>query len=135
MYILEFIRLLLPGSGTLNPDTNTAENHFLTPAKVDTKLHDVSVFDSVHSRRHIVLAQSHVVQKRPRRTAHIFDMPLSIHVYKFAVFSAHDFRLEPDRGVRWFAGIWKRKPISLGVSANANVRSVGWESARDRNER
>ena len=104
MIILELIRLLLPGPITLDPYTDAAEDHLLASPKVNPQLHNISILHSIQPRRHVRLAQAHVVKKRPRRASNILDMPLAVQVEKLAVFPTHNLRLEPDRGiggVRW----------------------------------
>ena len=78
--ILELVRLLLPGPIALDPYADAAENHLLPAPEVDTKLHNISILHGIQPRRHVRLAQPHVIQKRPRRAPDILNMPLTVQV-------------------------------------------------------
>ena len=118
--ILELVRLLLPRSITFNPNPNASEYHFFSPSEVDTQLHDITIFDGVQTGHHIGLTQAHVVQKCPRRTTNIFDVPLSIHVQELAVFPTNDLGFEPHGGVRGFGRVGERYTITLRVSTDTD---------------
>lgn len=96
---LEFVGLSLPGSITLDPDANTTENHFLSTSEINAQLHNVPILDGVQLGGHVRLTEPHVVEKGPRRTSHILDIPLTVQEDEFAVFAAHHLGLEADRGV------------------------------------
>ena len=97
--VLEFVRLSLPGSITLDPDANTTENHFLSAPKINAQLHNVPILNGVKLGGHVWLTEPHVVEKGPGRTSHILDIPLTVQENEFAVFAAHHLGLETDRGV------------------------------------
>jgi hypothetical protein len=46
-HALEFVGLLLPGTIALDPHANTAEDHLLTPSKVDAQLNNIAVLDRI----------------------------------------------------------------------------------------
>jgi len=110
---LELVRLLLPRSITFNSNSNASEDHFFSSTEVDTQLHNITIFNGVQTGHHIRLTQAHVVQKSPRRATNIFNVPLSVHVQKFAVFSADNLRLEAHGSVRGFGRVGDGNAIAL----------------------
>lgn len=132
--LLEFVGLTLPRPVTLDPDANAAKDHFLSAPEINAQLDNIPIFDRVELGRHVGLAESHVVQEGPRRTAHVLDVPLAVHENQLTVLAADDFGFEADRGIRRVGRVGDRDAITFGIPSHPNHAAVGRQRPRERNE-
>jgi hypothetical protein len=102
-FILEFVQPLLPPTVALDTNFDASKNHLFSATKVYSELDDITILYPEGLRLDVRLAQSYVIEKRPRRAFHVFDVPAAVFAPQLTVFPAHNLGLEAYRRRRGHA--------------------------------
>lgn len=95
--VLELVQLVLPATVELQSHLDAAENHFLAPLEIDSKLDDISIIDRKRLRLLPGRAKPYVIQKGATAALDVLDVPFAILVPKLAMPATHYFGFEADR--------------------------------------
>lgn len=129
-HVLEGIQCFLPTPVAFHSDLDTAENHLLPAAEVDTQLYNVAIFDRKGSGLDAWLTESDVVQKGAGGAFDVFNVPLAIGAPEFAVFPANDLGLEAYGSSRWDVGRRVWSSVTLRVSSDSDDGVLRWKCSR-----